>query len=209
MDATMAYMARMERLYAVDSAVATDDGNDGGGGRGGKAGAPGGDRITRINRQAVAAAAVEEEEEEEGEGAVARDGDCAADGNRGPVGHRDRKDGNGSAAPRTGRMTTSTAATAMGGDRDRPARGKSDHCNDRASNRYQYGGGGKTCNGSGVSSGGRGGGNSNRTKIEEEEIQSQRRSTPIMVDFASRRGQLALNTFRSRRKMERNLFFDG
>jgi hypothetical protein len=28
--ATAAYMAQMERLYAVDSAVAADDGNDGG-----------------------------------------------------------------------------------------------------------------------------------------------------------------------------------
>jgi hypothetical protein len=28
--AAVAYMARMERLYAVDSAVAADDGNDGG-----------------------------------------------------------------------------------------------------------------------------------------------------------------------------------
>ncbi len=37
MIATAAYMAWMERLYAVDLAVAADDGNDGGGGRGGEA----------------------------------------------------------------------------------------------------------------------------------------------------------------------------
>ncbi len=45
MVAAAAYMARMERLYAVDLAVAVGDGNDGGGGRGGEAGAPVGDGI--------------------------------------------------------------------------------------------------------------------------------------------------------------------
>jgi hypothetical protein len=120
LDADTAYMAWMERLYAVDLAVAADDGNDGGGGRGGvKAGAPGGDGIARVNCQSVAAVAVVEEEEEEG--AVDRDGDRATNGNGGPVAHGDRKDGDKSAAPRTGRMTTTTAATATGGDRDRPA----------------------------------------------------------------------------------------
>jgi hypothetical protein len=78
LDAPAAYMARMERLYAVDSAVAADDGNDGGGGRVGKAGAPAGDGITRINCQAVAAAAAVEEEEKEG--AVDHDGKTAMGG---------------------------------------------------------------------------------------------------------------------------------
>ncbi len=81
--AAAAYMARMERLYAVDSAVAADDGNDGSGGRGGEAGAPGGDGITRVNGQAAATAAAVEEEEEEG--AADRDGDHVADGDGGPV----------------------------------------------------------------------------------------------------------------------------
>jgi hypothetical protein len=53
------------------------------------------------------AAAVEEEEEE---GAADSDGDRAADGNGGPVTHNDRKDGDGSAAPCSGRMTTTTTA---------------------------------------------------------------------------------------------------
>jgi hypothetical protein len=66
MNATAAYMVRMERLYMVNLAVVADDGNDGGGGWGGKAGAPGGNGIARINCQAVAAAAAVEEEEEEG-----------------------------------------------------------------------------------------------------------------------------------------------
>jgi hypothetical protein len=109
--AAAAYMVQMERLYAVDLAVAVDDGNDGGGGRGGEAGAPGGDGIARVNGQAAATAAAVEEEEEEG--AADRDGNCAADGDRGPVVHSDREDGNGSAAPRSGRMTTTTAATAV------------------------------------------------------------------------------------------------
>ncbi len=65
-------------------------------------------------------AAVEEEEEEE-EGVVDCSGDRAADGDGGAVAHRGREDGNGSAAPRTGRMTTTTAVTATGGDRDLPA----------------------------------------------------------------------------------------
>ncbi len=55
--AAAAYMARMERLYAVNSAVAADDGNDGGRGREGKAGAPGGNNIARVNGQAAATAA--------------------------------------------------------------------------------------------------------------------------------------------------------
>ncbi len=104
----------MERLYTVDLVVAVDDGNDGGRGGGGKAGAPGGDGIACVNCQAVAAAVAVEEEEEEG--AVDCDDDHAADGNGGPVTHGVYKDGDKSAAPRTGRMTTTTAATATGGD---------------------------------------------------------------------------------------------
>jgi hypothetical protein len=111
--AAAAYMARMERLYAVDSAVAVDDGNDDGGGRGVEAGAPVGDGIARVNGQATAMAAAVEEEEEEG--AADRDGECVTDGDGGPVAHKDRKDGNGSAAPRSRRMTTTTASTAVGG----------------------------------------------------------------------------------------------
>ncbi len=152
--------------------MAADDGNGGGRGWGGKAGAPGGDNIARVNCQAlVAVAAVEEEDEE---GAVDRDGNRTANGNGGPVMHGNRKDGDKSAAPRTGRMTTTTAATAMGGDPDCPAQVKLDHCNDGASDCYQSGGGGKTRDGSGSSGGGRGGGNSSK-KMEEEEIQRQRR----------------------------------
>ncbi len=86
-------MARMERLYTVDSVVAADDGNDGGGGREGEAGAPVGDSIARVNGQAAATAAAVEEEEEEEEGAADRDGDRAADGDGGPVAHSDREDG--------------------------------------------------------------------------------------------------------------------
>ncbi len=156
MDAAAAYMARMERLYAVNSAVAADDGNDGGGGRGGKAGAPSGDGITRVNGQA--AAAVEEEV------TVDLDGNRAADSDGGPAAHGDREDGDKSAAPRIGRMTTTTAAKATGRDRDLSAQGKLDHCDDGPSDRYQSGGGGETRDGSGGSGGGRGGGNSNRKK---------------------------------------------
>ncbi len=58
--------------------------------------------------------AVEEEEEE---GAVDHDGNHAADGKGGPISHSGRKDGNKSAAPYTGRITTTTARTAMEGDR--------------------------------------------------------------------------------------------
>jgi hypothetical protein len=76
--AAAAYMAWIERLYAVDSAVAVDDGNDGGGGRGGEAGALGGDNIARVNGQAAATAAAVEEEEEEG--AANGDGNRVADG---------------------------------------------------------------------------------------------------------------------------------
>jgi hypothetical protein len=108
-----AYMARMERLYAVDSAVAADNGNDGGGGWEGKAGAPVGNSIARVNGQAAATAAAVEEEEEEG--AADRDGNRVADGNGGPVTHSGREDGDGSAAPLSGRMTTTTAVTAVGG----------------------------------------------------------------------------------------------
>jgi hypothetical protein len=115
LDAAAAYMARMERLNAVNSAVAADDGNDSGGGQGGEAGAPGGNGIARVNCQAVVVAAAVEEEEEEG--AVDRDGDHAANSDGGPVAHGDREDGDKSAAPRTGRMTTTTAATATGGIR--------------------------------------------------------------------------------------------
>jgi hypothetical protein len=56
-----------------------------------------------------------EEEEEEEEGAADLDGDCAADGNGGPVAHSDSEDGDGSTAPRSGRMTRTTAATAVEG----------------------------------------------------------------------------------------------
>ncbi len=174
-------MAQMERLYAVDLAVAAYDGNDGGGGRGGKAGAPGGDGIARVNCQAVAVAAAVEEEEEEG--VVDHDGNHAADGNRGPVAHGNRKDGNKSAAPRTGRMMTTTAATATGGDRDRPTQGKLDHCDDSTSDCYQSGGGGKTRDGSGSSGGGRGSGNSNRKKWRRRKYKGRGESTPMMVDL--------------------------
>jgi hypothetical protein len=107
-------MAREERLYAVNSAVAADDGNDGGGSRGVEAGAPGGDGIARIYGQAAAMAAAVEEEQKEG--AADRDGDRMADSKGGPVAHSDREDGDGSAAPRSGRMTTTTAVTAVGGE---------------------------------------------------------------------------------------------
>ncbi len=115
MDAAAAYMAWMERLYAVNLAVAADDDNDSGGGRGDEASAPGGDSIAHINCQAVAAAAAAAVEEEEEEGAVDRNGECVANGNRGPVTHIDHKDGDKSAAPRTGRMTMTTTTTATGG----------------------------------------------------------------------------------------------
>ncbi len=98
----------------VDSAVAADDGNDGGGSRGVEAGAPGGDGIARVYGQAAATAAAVEEEQEEG--AADCDGDRMADGDGGPVVHSDREDGNGSAAPCSGRMTMTTAATAVGGE---------------------------------------------------------------------------------------------
>jgi hypothetical protein len=110
--AAAAYMARIERLYAVDSAVVADDGNGGGGGRGGEAGAPRGDGIARVNGQAAATVAAVEEEEE---GAADRNGNRVADGDGGPITHSDREDGDGSAAPRSGRMTTTTPATAVGG----------------------------------------------------------------------------------------------
>jgi hypothetical protein len=41
--------------------------------------------------------------------------DRVADGDGGPVAHRDHEDSDGSAAPRSGRMTTTTASTAVGG----------------------------------------------------------------------------------------------
>jgi hypothetical protein len=53
--------------------------------------------------------------EEEKEGAADRNVDRAADGNGGPTAHGDHKDGNGSAAPRARRMTTTTAMAAAGG----------------------------------------------------------------------------------------------
>jgi hypothetical protein len=110
----LAYMVWMERLYAVNLAVAENDGNGGGGGQGGEAGAPGSDGITWVNGLAVVAVAAAVEEEEE-EGAVDCNGNHKADGNLGSVVHCNRKDGNGITAPRTGRMTTRTAATATGG----------------------------------------------------------------------------------------------
>ncbi len=205
LDATAAYRARMERLYAVNSVVAAGKSNDGGGGRGGEARAPGGDGIAQVNCQAVAAAAAVEEEEEEG--AVDRDGDRMANGNGGPVMHGNHKDGNKSVKPLTGRMMMTTAATAMGGDQDHPAGGKLDHHNDGASDCYRFGGGGKTRDGSGGSGGGRGGRNSNRKKWRRRKYEGRGESTHMTVDFASRQGRLASNTFRSRWKMERNLFF--
>jgi hypothetical protein len=54
-------------------------------------------------------------EEEGEEGAVDRDGDRAAGGNRGPVVHGNRIDGNKSATSRTGRMTMTATMTATGG----------------------------------------------------------------------------------------------
>ncbi len=114
MVATAAYVARKERLYAVNSAVVADDGNDGGGSRGVEAGAPGGDRIARVYGQAAATAAAVEEEQEEG--AADRDVDRMADGDGGPVAHSDREDSDGSAAPCSGRMTMTTAAIAVGGE---------------------------------------------------------------------------------------------
>jgi hypothetical protein len=159
-----------------------------------------------VYRHTVAAAAVVEEEEEE-EGAVDRDDDRAAEGNGGPVAHGDREDGNGSAVLRTGRMTTTTAATATGVDRDRPARGKSDHRDDGVPDHYRSGCCSGTRDGSGGNGGGRGGGNSNRKKWRRSKYEDRGESTPMTVDFASRRGRLASSTFRSRWKMERNLFF--
>ncbi len=67
----------------------------------------------------AAGAAVEEEEEEEG--VADRNGDHAANSNKGPLAHSNRKDGDGSAAPCTERMTTTTAVTAAGGVWDCPA----------------------------------------------------------------------------------------
>ena len=116
MDAAMAYMERMERLYMIDLAVAADDGNKGGRGWGDEAGAPGSNSIACIDCQAVAVAAAAVEEKEEEEGAVYQDSNHSANNNGGPVLQSNRKDGNKSAAPRTGRMTTATAATATGGD---------------------------------------------------------------------------------------------
>jgi hypothetical protein len=54
-------------------------------------------------------------EEEEEEGAVDRNSNHVADNGGGPVVHGNCKDGNKSTTPRTGRMTTTTAMTAMGG----------------------------------------------------------------------------------------------
>jgi hypothetical protein len=206
LDAAKAYMERMERLCTIDSAVAADNGNDGSGGWGVEAGALGGNGITHVNCQAGAAAAAAVEEEEE-EGAVDCDGDRAANGNGGPIALGNHEDGNKSTAPRTGRMTRTAATTATGGDWDRSAQDKLDHCNNGASDRYQSGGGGKTQDGSGGSSGGRGGRGSNRKKWRRRKYKGRGESTLMMVDFASRQGWLALNMFRSRRKMERNLFF--
>jgi hypothetical protein len=144
-----------------------------------------------------------------GGGAVDSNGNPASNSNGGPVAHSNRKDGNKSAAPCTGRMTMMTAATATGGDRDHSAQGNLDHCNNSTSDCYQSGGSGKTWGGSSGSGGSRGGGNSNRIKWRRRKYEGRGESTPVTVDFASRRGQLASNMFRLRRKMERNLFFDG
>ncbi len=62
---------------------------------------------------ALAAAAVVEEEEEEGVGD--RNGNRLADSSKGLVMHGNRKDGDRSAAPRAGRMTAMTPTTARGG----------------------------------------------------------------------------------------------
>ncbi len=181
MDAAVAFMAQMERLYTVNLAVAVDEGNDGGGGRGGKAGAPSGNGIACINCQVVVVTAAVEEEEEEG--VVDRDGNHMANGNRGPVVHGNLKDGNKSAAPRTRRMTTTTAMTAMGGDRDCPTQGNLDHHDNSAPDCYQSGGGSKIWDGSGGSSGGRGSGNSNRKKWRRRKYKGKGESTPMMVDL--------------------------
>jgi hypothetical protein len=90
------------------------------------------------------------------------DGDRVANGDGGGVEHGNCKDGDGSAAPRTGKMTATTTATAMGGDRDCPARIKSDHRINSASDCYLTSGGGGTRDGSGSSGSGRDGRNSNR-----------------------------------------------
>jgi hypothetical protein len=155
-------MGRMERLYTADLAVVVDDGNNGGGVRGGKASAPGSDGIAHINCQAVAVVVMAAVEEEEGERAVGRDGNCAANGNGGPVAHGDRKDGDKSAAPCNGMMTTTTTATAMGVDWDSPVRCKLDHRNNGAFDCYRSDNGGKIWDNSGGSGGSRGGENSNR-----------------------------------------------
>ncbi len=102
MDAATAYMAWTERLYALDLAVVANNGNNGSGGWGGKAGAPGGNGIARANCQEVAASAAVEEEEEEG--AVDHDGNARLVTTGGAVAHGDRKDGNKSTAPCTGRI---------------------------------------------------------------------------------------------------------
>ncbi len=46
-------------------------------------------------------------------------------------------------------------------------------------------------------------------KMDEEEIQRQRRIYTYDGGLCFKAIQLALNTFRSRQKMARNLFFDG
>ncbi len=46
---------------------------------------------------------------------IQTNGDRAADGNGGPVMRSNRKDGNGTAAPRSGRMTATTARPTVGG----------------------------------------------------------------------------------------------
>jgi hypothetical protein len=127
-------------------------------------------RLLRLQQQA----AVEEEGEGE-EGGGAGGGEEGRKWKRG--GRGNHKDGNGSTAPCARRMMTMTAATSTGRDRDCPAEGKSDLCDNGASKRYQSGCGGGTQDGRGGGSGngeGRGGGNSNgqnggggNTKIEE------------------------------------------
>jgi hypothetical protein len=187
LDAVAAYMERMERLYAIDSAVAADDGNNGSRGWRAELGAPGGNGITHINCQAVVAVAAVAVKEEEEEGAVDCDGNCAADSNGGPIAHGDRKDGNNGTAPHTRRITMTTAATATGGDWDRCVQGKLDHCDDGAFDCYQSGGDGKTWDGSSGSGSSRGGGNSNRKKWRRRKYKGRGESTPSMtVDFASR-----------------------
>ncbi len=78
-----------------------------------KAGVPGGNGIARVNGQAAATVAAVEDKKEKG--AADHDGYRAVVDDGGTVVHSNREDGDGNATPRSGRMTRSTAATAVGG----------------------------------------------------------------------------------------------